>query len=52
MSDVEKKDIRDVIVGVPTLYFVGGYIYLHEKLLQLQISVYIWYFRHFNAAIA
>ena len=23
MSDAEKKEIREVIVGVPTLYFVG-----------------------------
>ena len=34
MSDVEKKEIRDVIVGIPTLYFVGRSVKLKLKYVQ------------------
>jgi hypothetical protein len=36
MSDAEKKEIRDVILGVPTLYFVGKFM---ENKSQLLVSL-------------
>ena len=50
MSDVEKNDIRDVIIGVPTLYFVGEYIesFHCQLLLNFRLLIYKLYRNHGN----